>query len=486
MVGSLFKGIFSKKILAAVLLVLAGVHLAGAQSLKEARTLIQEEDWGGARNILEIYFDNTPASSRTGEANYLMGLCEFADADYEAAEPLFRTALSRGVPLANLYLGRIAFLDYRFDDAAAAYDAYASTAAGKKDMATVGRLRKQLEIAENSLSNVENILIIDRLQVPSYELLKAIRLPYSAGRLLPSDSIPDITGRENATMAFENEKGDFMLWTEPDAEGLFHLVEAEKLTDGTWTKKTCRLPEDNASDMDFPFMRPDGTTLYFASDNEDSMGGLDLFVATRDPQTDGYLKPRNLGMPFNSPYDDYMLAIDEVNGIGWWASDRENLGDRVTVYIFRLPDLRRNHDAEDENILEYARLRTPELFPDPDGVREDFKKVIASIDPNKKGEDLKEFSFFLPGGRVYHSLGDFRTGNGRKYGQDYLIAQKELEDTLGKLAELRVKFSKSRNSSSASVTGERILEYEKHVADLRKRIIWLRGKAIQAETSAKR
>ena len=35
--------------------------------------------------------------------------------------------------------------------------------------------------------------------------------------------------------------------------------------------------------------------------------------------TDTYLVPENVGMPFNSPYNDYMYVIDEYNNLGWFA-----------------------------------------------------------------------------------------------------------------------------------------------------------------------
>ena len=47
----------------------------------------------------------------------------------------------------------------------------------------------------------------------------------------------------------------------------------------------------------------DGVTIYYASDGE-GLGGYDIFVTRYNTNTDTYLVPENVGMPFNSPYND--------------------------------------------------------------------------------------------------------------------------------------------------------------------------------------
>ena len=62
---------------------------------------------------------------------------------------------------------------------------------------------------------------------------------------------------------------------------------------------------------DYPYVLTDGITIYYASDGPGSMGGYDIFVTRYNTNTDSYLMPENVGMPFNSPYNDYMYVIDE-------------------------------------------------------------------------------------------------------------------------------------------------------------------------------
>lgn len=63
-------------------------------------------------------------------------------------------------------------------------------------------------------------------------------------------------------------------------------------------------------DDSYPFLLTDGVTFYFASNEEDrTLGGYDIFVTKYNINTDEYSDPEQLPMPFNSPYNDYMMAM---------------------------------------------------------------------------------------------------------------------------------------------------------------------------------
>lgn len=69
----------------------------------------------------------------------------------------------------------------------------------------------------------------------------------------------------------------------------------------------------------FPWLSEDGI-LYFASNGQGGIGGLDIFKV--DPVTDLVSKPENMGAPINSPYDDFGLILDSKNGVGFFTSNR--------------------------------------------------------------------------------------------------------------------------------------------------------------------
>lgn len=62
---------------------------------------------------------------------------------------------------------------------------------------------------------------------------------------------------------------------------------------------------NTAGDEMFPYVA-EGGKLYFASDGHPGLGKLDIFTATR---TQGVITIENLGLPFNSPQDDFGLIF---------------------------------------------------------------------------------------------------------------------------------------------------------------------------------
>lgn len=72
--------------------------------------------------------------------------------------------------------------------------------------------------------------------------------------------------------------------------------------------------------------------LFFSSDGFGGFGGLDNYVATRQPN--GFGNPENLGYPLNSSHDDFGLIIDGAGREGYFASNRLDRND--DIYKFHL------------------------------------------------------------------------------------------------------------------------------------------------------
>ena len=85
-----------------------------------------------------------------------------------------------------------------------------------------------------------------------------------------------------------------------------------------------------------------------------SIGGYDLFVTRYNINSDTYLAPEQLGMPFNSPYNDYMMVFDEVKGLGWFVSDRFQPEGKACVYLFIPNPEHKRVESED---IEMKRTR---------------------------------------------------------------------------------------------------------------------------------
>lgn len=385
-----------------------------------------------------------------------------AQGEPQSARTMLQQRLRAGEQEAGLWLGRMAFDEYDFDGAEKYFTAFRKhiRKASPEAKSNLDVYERQLAQARGFLERVERIVILDSIAVDAETFLKAYRLPASAGELLPPDAIPFDEGKENATMAFTNENHDFMMWAQPDTLGVSRIAESSRLTDGSWSRPVLAPESLNAGgDVDFPFMMSDGVTLYYASDGDESIGGLDIFVASRDAATGEYLQPQNLGMPYNSPADDYMLAIDEENGVGWWATDRNHIPGKVTVYLFKVNDLRRNYDAEVEDPLPFARISDYRAtWNEPEGEETDGEtgmgeayvnellETVRSIEPGKRVRKA-DFHFPVKGGKTLTSLEDFPNVASRDAMKSYMAAEKELGSQSAKLDDLRRKYHASSSTS---------------------------------------
>lgn len=335
-----------------------------------------------------------------------------------------------------------------------AYNHYRLTEASKLLSTTVGKgkraravaidspeadeLRGRISTARNYLERVEKIQILDSIAVPKSEFFKAYKLPPSAGSL----------NMENDHLIFTDESGDYKAWSQPDSLGYMRVVESTRLTDGSWSEPHTLddLSQDD-SDADFPFMMADGVTMYYALDSEEGLGGYDIMVATREDDGTGFLQPQNMGMPYNSPFDDYMLAIDELNGVGWFATDRNQLGDDLTVYLFKVNDLRRNYDADTEGITDKALLVEWKSTQDPEADYTELLQAISEIDPSKA--DVKpDFHLPMDGGKVYTTYHDFRSSSAAAMMEKYMHSLEQFNKMEATMRELRIEYHNSRSEAA--------------------------------------
>lgn len=349
--------------------------------------------------------------------------------------------------------GHEAFLNYDFD-AAADFYAKAKKKVKKADenfSTRYDEYNSKLTMARNFLNRVEKIVIIDSITVPRQNFFKAYRLPQSAGSLDGAAAVPDVANDTiDIDFVFTNEGGDYKLWAQPDTTGYSHLVESSLLTDGSWSLPN-PLSDELAEDCDaiFPFMMADGVTLYYAANGENSLGGYDIMIATRDPSDGSFLQPSNLGFPYNSPYDDYLLAIDELNGVGWWATDRNQLDDLITIYVFVSNDMRVNYPVDEEGLEDYAKITDFIATQPEDGDFDELLETIRSIDPEASVKK-PEFTFAASKGRIYHRFDELPSNESRVALKRYFSAQDNFDKHSNMLAGLRRKFAESNSSQIAS------------------------------------
>ena len=233
--------------------------------------------------------------------------------------------------------------------------------------------------------------------------------------------------------------------------------------DGSWD--TPHLIDANMNmngDSSFPFAMPDGASIYFASNGDNSLGGYDIFVAGKDLESGEYYKPQNIGMPFNSPYDDYMYVIDEVTGAGWWASDRNQIPGKLTIYIFKPNDVRVNYEAGNENIESLALVKSIKDTWEDGTDYSDLLEKIKNIDTSVK-KKKNDFKFIIDNKRVYTTLSDFKSAEAKNMMSVWVKNSKDLKTKSETLKQLRAKYATNKNDNNVS---SQIISLEKELYNL--------------------
>jgi len=124
----------------------------------------------------------------------------------------------------------------------------------------------------------------------------------------------------------------------PGGLGGKDIYSVRRLPNGEWGLPKNLGPSINSGyDQDAPFIHPDNQTLYFSSKGKESMGGYDIFKATKN--LDGtWSEVQNLGYPINTADDDLYFVLSADGKRGYLSSSRKGGYGEQDIYIVHLTD----------------------------------------------------------------------------------------------------------------------------------------------------
>ncbi len=188
---------------------------------------------------------------------------------------------------------------------------------------------------QQMLVATQKIMFIDSMVVDKRNFVSRIPLSADAGLLEQTDLLGQFTNelKDHRLSAYFDKK-----------DSAIHISQSDYIAN-QWTTPV-RVGGISASSANFPFLMPDGVTLYFGQQGEQSIGGYDIFVTRYDAESGSFLKAENIGMPFSSTANDYLYAIDEVNNLGYFVTDRRQPAGKVCIYVFVPNDTRKNYQSE--------------------------------------------------------------------------------------------------------------------------------------------
>lgn len=210
---------------------------------------------------------------------------------------------------------------------------------------------------KSMLPSTAKVMFIDSVVVSKAQFLSHVPLNKESGTLMVRKG-KEGNGGVPLTQ-YENDFGDRRIYAEGDTTAT-HLL-AQTLVGKQWSAPQ-PLPGWDGAEYEracFPFLASDGVTLFFAAQGPHSMGGYDIFMTTYDADNAQWYEPQNYGLPFNSTANDYLLAIDDYDTLGWFVTDRQQSPDSVCIYTFEPTMLRKDFqsdDIDDAQLKRYAHI----------------------------------------------------------------------------------------------------------------------------------
>ena len=350
-----------------------------------------------------------------------------------------------------------AYHNYDFEEAEELFDQYKTlkTKAKQPLDEDYEEWTERIQTAINAFDRVQKIVVLDSISVPRQNFYEYYKIASSAGKLVGAESISK-EGLPEEEVIFISEGGDHIIAPEKNEDGELRLIEKVSLLDGSVENLSSLAGDfDLEGDYAYPYMEADGQTLYFANNGPGSLGGYDIFVAQKDPISGEYLQPLNLGMPFNSPYDDLMMVIDNETGVGWWATDRNSPDGSITLYIYKLDDLRKNYPSSTENLVDFALISDYKATWE-EGQEKEYNYILKNlpeVKPLKKSKP-EEFTLALGNGKVYHNFTDFKNKKAEELMRQYIKEKSTLEKKEVELLDLRQRFPREKNLKDKIITLE--------------------------------
>ena len=339
----------------------------------------------------------------------------------------------------------------------------------RKAAPPVVELSKEDRKFEDMLESTQQIMFIDSVVIDKQTFLEAYRLSAEAGTLTNFNKFFN-SDEQPYSIVYVNQLGN-KSWYAVDGR-----LYTSDLLGNRWSEPLPLEGLGKYQRTNYPFMLADGTTLYFAAISDEGFGGLDIYVSRYDSETGKYLLAENIGLPFNSKANDYMYAIDELNGIGYFATDRRQAEGMVCIYTFIPNQKRIIYSTDDYAINAIRSFAKIERIADTwgDGIlrTETLDRLNnAGRKPKEEKEKEPEFKFVVNDDITYNTLSDFRDAeNGRRVTK--LMQMRKSFDELGSnLEKMRIYYATKADIAERSNMQSDILgceqEYYQLESDIR-------------------
>ena len=310
----------------------------------------------------------------------------------------------------------------------------------------------------NMREMTQQILIIDSIVADKDQVLAQIHLSEDAGQLMTTQTF---TGKAVSGQAFVNEMGNKAYLSLPD-DSLKQQLYTCDLLGGEWSQpEALQGLNDGLIETSYPYMLADGQTLYFAGQGEESIGGYDIFFTRYDAHSGRFLKPENLGMPFNSEATDYLYVIDEYRQLGYFVTDRRQPEGKVCIYIFVPAESRQTYDAgvySEQQIRDFAAItRIADTWTDKkarEAAMARLKAVNSAQKRVKTTEPDAQQRLVITDALTYSTASDFKSKEAASLYQQLVQVRQKLSQLESQTEQLRTLYHQAGKAERKSLQTE--------------------------------
>ncbi len=319
---------------------------------------------------------------------------------------------------------------------------------------------------ESGLRGVDRITIVDSMVVDKKDFLKAYPLAADLGTLSMSE--------KGDIVQYQTQLNGMVLCPEgSDSTSLQiirHYIENGCLTEGEIIEGL-----GIEGDINYPFLMSDGQTFYFAARSNDGYGNYDLYATRYDSDSKRFYQAENMGFPYNSYANDYMLVIDEGANLGWFASDRYQPAGKVCIYTFIPNESRQTIDYETADLNELravASLKSVATLPMTDEQKQakaQARQRLSTVNSQLSIVNSKrDFEFVLNDAKTCYTLNDFTSKEAQQQCREWLQKSKNLTALREQLQQMRETSPSARQQILNLET--RIMELQNEVHNIEKNI----------------
>jgi len=269
--------------------------------------------------------------------NFKYAVCVYYSDERNTAKKYFEFAAQSPQAPSSVffYLGKLNHFEYKFQKAISYYQLYLKNTIEKnREFDAI----KEIERCKQGIVLLENPVSL-RLLSSKKSSLQNFYLEYvfekRKGRFFTDVTFQSKNDKKNNYVPlYYFARGEkYKIFSSYGAENQKDIYFCKKLSSDSWSAPIKILGSLNTeANEDFPFYDEKSTSLYFASDGHNSMGGFDVFKIDFDPIENSTSNCKNLDFPYSSTSDDYLFVPDDTLNQAYFASNRNCSKNQLLVY----------------------------------------------------------------------------------------------------------------------------------------------------------